>query len=106
MIVIKKGADVRGLQSVIWDMLYDIEPFYAEEDLDLVITAALDGKHKEGSFHYLGLAVDIRTRTLKNPRDMFERIQSVLADAFDIILHKTHIHIEYQPKNQKERLHH
>jgi len=104
MIGLKDGVDVRGLQPVMWDMIYDIEPFYAEQDLVLIITAALDGKHKEGSFHYLGLAIDIRTRTLVEPRDMYERIKSVLADAFDVVWHETHIHIEYQPKNQDERI--
>lgn len=104
MIGIKQGVDVRGLQPVMWDLIYDIEPFYAEEDLVLIITSALDGEHSHGSLHYSGMAIDIRTRTLSEPRDMYERIKSVISGAFDVVLHTTHIHIEYQPKNQKERI--
>jgi len=104
MIGLKDGVDVRGLQPVMWNMIYDIEPFYTEHDLVLIITAALDGKHSIGSLHYVGLAIDIRTNTLSDPKDMYERIKSVLADAFDVVWHETHIHIEYQPKNQNERI--
>ena len=104
MIGIKQGVDVRGLQPVMWDLIYTIEPLYKEQDLVLVITAALDGKHSFGSFHYLGLAIDIRTNTLSDPEKMYERIKQKISSAFDVILHTTHIHIEYQPKNQDERI--
>ena len=104
MIGLKQGVDVRGLQPVMWNMIYDIEPFYREQDLVLIITSGLDGIHGTGSLHYVGLAIDIRTKTLSEPRDMYERIKSVLAPAFDVVWHDTHIHIEYQPKNQDERI--
>lgn len=105
MIELKDGTDVRGLHSILWAMIYDIEPFYAEQGLALTLTSALDGKHSKGSLHYSGLAVDIRTKTLSEPKDMYDRIKSVLADAFDVVWHDTHIHIEYQPKSQNERVH-
>ncbi len=102
MIVIKEGVDVRGLHPLMWKMIYDIKPFYDELGLDLVITAGLDGKHKVGSKHYSALAVDIRTRTLNDPRSMFVRIKSVLHAAFDVVLHRTHMHIEFDPKTPEE----
>lgn len=104
MIIIKQGVDVRGLHPFIWNMLYDIEPFYNELGLNLVITSALDGIHSRASLHYLGLAVDIRIRELNTPIDMFDRIKSVLHPAYDVVLESTHIHIEYQPKTQNERI--
>lgn len=104
MIGIKQDVDVRGLHPIMWDLIYDIEPLYEAEDLVLILTAALDGKHSYGSFHYLGLAIDIRTRTLSDPDDMFEKIKRKISPAFDVILHKTHMHIEYQPKTQDERI--
>ena len=104
MIRIKDRADVRGLQDVMWDMVYDINPFYNELGHDLTITEGTGGTHSRASLHYVGLAVDIRTRMLKDKYGMFERIKSVLSSGFDVVFHDTHIHIEYQPKSQEERI--
>jgi len=104
MIIIKQGVDVRDLHPIMWNLIYDIEPFYEEEGLDFVITAALDGVHMDFSKHYSGVGIDIRTRTLNDPREMFVRIKSVIHPAFDVVLHSTHMHIEYDPKNQDERI--
>jgi hypothetical protein len=54
-----------------------------------------------GSFHYSGLAVDIRTNDVP-PADvprLIARIKSCVGDDFDAILETDHIHIEFQPKN-------
>lgn len=104
MIAIKEGADVRGLHPVMWEMLYHIKPFFDEKKIHLTITSGTDGKHSNGSKHYVGLAVDIRTRTMKNPDAMFKKIQRVLSAGFDIVLEGTHIHIEYDPKNRGEMI--
>lgn len=104
MIIIKQGVDVRGLHILMWDMLYDIEPFFKEMNLDLWITSALEGDHSLKSRHYSGLAVDIRSRELRYPQDVYDRIKSVLHPAFDIVIEPTHFHLEYDPKTQDERI--
>lgn len=76
------------------------ERIYEEAGHDFVITACVDGKHKTGSLHYSGAAIDVRTRDLQ-PADVpkvLARIKSCLGDAFDILLETDHIHIEFQPK--------
>lgn len=67
----------------------------------LVVTSVADGTHREGSLHYQGRAIDIRTR---NARDDIDRqraaleLQACLGDQFDVVLEATHIHIEYDPE--------
>lgn len=65
------------------------------------ITAGLDGIHMEGSKHYTGNAVDLRNRyfTQEEQEEVFiELIESLDNDVYDLVHHKTHYHIEYDPK--------
>lgn len=64
------------------------------------ITAVFDGKHKSGSKHYIGDAFDLRIRHLNQLQklELFELIKNKLGKKFDVVLHSTHIHIEYDPK--------
>lgn len=67
---------------------------------EIWITSCCDGKHMEGSKHYEGLAVDLRTRHL-SPNDRL-RFASLLARAlgpeYDVVLEPTHLHVEYDPE--------
>ena len=71
-----------------------------EEGYTCTITSGMEGSHSRASLHYVGLAFDIRTRTM--PSGELERIREKLAerlgDTFDVVLESTHIHIEHQPK--------
>tara|TARA_Y100000114_G_scaffold50443_2_gene46041 strand:- start:2717 stop:3037 length:321 start_codon:yes stop_codon:yes gene_type:complete len=77
---------------------------YDKYTTDLVITSGSErsAKHSPTSLHYSGMAVDIRTRNL--PEGTKEEVYSLIKEAlnvdYDVILHSTHIHIEYQPKRQ------
>lgn len=104
MIVIKDGVDVKNLHPVMWDMIYRIKPFFDTAKIDLVITSGTDSKHGNGSLHYVGLAVDIRTKTMKNKKKMFKSIKAVLPSGYDVVPESTHLHIEYQPKTRFEML--
>ena len=50
--------------------------------------------------HYLGKAFDVRTRMMNEAQKQAaaSKIRSRLGDAFDVIVHKTHIHVEFDPK--------
>ncbi len=68
---------------------------------ELVITSVNDSEHMDGSLHYLGLAFDIRTHSMRKDQIdiFFKAIKDALGDSgFDIILESDHIHIEYDPK--------
>jgi len=67
---------------------------------ECIITSADDGQHMYGSLHYKKLAIDLRTNDLSEK--VKKKIHKALVDHFgedwDIILEKTHIHCEYDPK--------
>ena len=101
MIKIKNGADVRGLKDEIWDIVYETNKLYEQYGVDCVITSGLDGKHSKTSLHYLGYAVDIRIRNLKREGQaeyIVDKHKDLHDKLYDIILEKTHIHIEYDPR--------
>lgn len=64
------------------------------------ITSVNDGKHMNGSKHYVNKAIDLRV--LDMPKDMWQPVRNdlsnILGPDFDVILEKDHIHIEYDPK--------
>lgn len=75
-----------------------------------VLTSGNDGKHKEGSKHYTGNAIDLRTRHLglntglhaytarMYPTDIARELRLALAENYDVVLESDHIHVEYDPK--------
>ena len=97
---IKPGASLRGLRPEMSVALTIIFRVFASEGYDCVVTCGTDGSHSRNSLHYVGLAVDVRRRHL--PKNMPERIagdlREVLAGEFDVVLERTHIHVEYQPE--------
>jgi hypothetical protein len=92
---------------VLWDMEpYLVDVFDLIDDVtrmiagrDAVITSGREGKHSEGSLHYRGCAVDLRTwgMTPSVQREYVEVLSEVLGDDFDVVLELTHVHVEYDP---------
>lgn len=98
---IKKGVSLNGLTTQILLALFIAERVWDEYGQELVITAGSEGKHSVDSLHYSGNAVDLRTRYFYNPEQIKEvaRVLRIkLGTDFDVVVHKTHIHIEYQPR--------
>lgn len=68
---------------------------------DMTITSGTDGKHMEGSKHYTGDALDIRSSVFPDydARSLFLiELRNRLGKDYDIVIEKDHIHIEYDPK--------
>lgn len=67
---------------------------------EIVITAILDGKHMTGSKHYDGNAFDMRIwiYTEDELKTLVSNLRDNLGKDYDIVLHKTHLHVEYDPK--------
>lgn len=65
-----------------------------------IVTSTTDGQHINGSLHYQGLAVDIRTRDLSSStKDALGlQLRIALNLLCDVVVENDHIHIEYQPK--------
>lgn len=98
--MIKKGVKAAGLKPEILLAIQEAREILREFNVDLVITALLDGEHMVGSLHYKGLAFDMRTKHLLKPDRavVAARLRVALGPEYDVVLHKTHIHVEYDPK--------
>lgn len=72
---------------------------------EAICTSALEGKHRSGSLHYRGHAIDLRTNDLplSTKYRLLEELRSELGDGYDIIIEhvgrpQEHIHLEWDPK--------
>ena len=98
--IIKDGVSVKGLQPEILVALFVADTIWSTHGQRLVVTAGTDGEHKEGSLHYEGLAVDLRTRYFDDMQKQWveQELRDALGYEYDVVLEPTHIHVEYDPK--------
>lgn len=79
----------------------------------VVITSITDGTHSRKSLHYVGRAVDVRfmgrhrmggvlggseSHSMERTRDWAVRLRQQLGVAYDVLVEKDHLHIEWDPK--------
>lgn len=95
---LKPGVNLLGVQWQLFEASIKIEPIFNSAGAELVITSGVDGKHMIESLHYKGLALDFRTRDLKDPQDILKAVKAMLGQEFDVVLEKDHLHVEFQPK--------
>lgn len=71
-----------------------------------IITSGTDGEHMAGSLHYVGLAVDLRTRDL-TPVEVSKLVAALrkrlnggatVDTPYNVVVESEHIHVEYDPK--------
>ena len=93
---VKPGVIMEGLKKPMLDVIPIIADIYNRYSATLVITSALDGKHKNGSFHYLGLAIDTRIWAFDAATlpAVLADLRSALGPKFDVVLEGNHFHIE------------
>lgn len=97
----KKGVEFDSMHSALLAILPEVdEIFLKRAGRRAIITSAREGKHKVGSKHYQGRAIDLRTRDLTGPtvQEIVADLKRRFDDFFDIVLESTHIHLEYDPK--------
>jgi hypothetical protein len=110
-LVLKPGVGIRGIQPETAVAISIVHNILAAHGIDCVITSIADGKHGHGSLHYVGKAFDVRHGGDGTPQTyggafiapilrpkLQNEFQNALGDEFDVILEKTHFHIEHQPK--------
>lgn len=98
---IKEGANLQGLHFMTRPMMVQADEVWKNHGQELVVTSGLEGTHSAGSLHYCGRALDFRTRfwEREEQEEVYKELRARLSTkAFDVILHKTHIHVEYDPK--------
>lgn len=64
-----------------------------------IYTSGTEGEHQPGSLHYVGKAVDLRTRDLTSLQvvQLLGSLRAWLGEDFDVIDEGDHIHVEYDP---------
>jgi hypothetical protein len=96
---IKAGVIINGLSINMRPALIQADKIWREAGQELIITAGLDGVHSARSLHYYGLALDFRTRYFDTATrsQVLKELTIALGSDFDVILHSTHLHVEYDP---------
>ena len=96
---IKEGANIQGMDIKVRPILIIADKLWHKYGQELVITAGLDGAHSAGSLHYYGLAVDMRTRYFDKATQakITAELKRRLGYNYDVVLHSSHIHAEYDP---------
>lgn len=103
---IKPGtwSPLAGLRLEMRPALIVCERIMKAHGVELVITSGLDGEHSAGSWHYYGLAIDIRTRQLSGPTEVEQvanEIRAALGAPFEVLSEGDHIHVEYDMESAK-----
>lgn len=81
-----------------------VEDAFSSIGCDTIVTSGNDGKHKDGSYHYVGRAFDFRTKHTGRSTAVVEAVKKELCPlGFDVILEdlhgpNEHLHCEYDPK--------
>lgn len=107
MFKLKKGVMLDKVQPQMVVAAMVVCSIYEEAGYDCTITSGNDGVHSTGSLHYRGLALDFRTRNV--PEDLRDDLQRAVQVAlngeasnfvgdYDVVLEKTHLHVEYDPQ--------
>jgi len=73
---------------------------YHAYDYSCIQTSGLEGQHGWSSEHFKGDAWDFRIRHVaeEDLQQIYKTIDIGLGPDFDVVLEKTHLHIEYDPK--------
>ena len=98
---VKEGVKIAGLRPEILLAIQVADLVYLKITGEEVwITEITGGTHGRGSLHYVGQAIDIRTRGLSKETiaNIALEIRERLGENYDVVIESNHIHIEFQPK--------
>ena len=104
---IKQGVSIEKLDIRMQRVLKAVEIIWKSHGEEAVITAGdkftyENGKfiHSVGSLHPFGLALDFRHRYFSGPVKAIiaNELENELGSDYDVVIERTHIHIEYDPK--------
>lgn len=73
-----------------------LQEVWQKHGLTPLITSTTDGEHMDGSYHYTGQALDLRTKDIPSDKrkKVAEDLQAKLGPGSQVILEADHIHVE------------
>lgn len=100
MLKIKPGVSLKGVQPQVLPIMLIAAAIYQGFGLDAVVTSGTDGRHREGSLHYRGLALDLRSNNLtaEQAASVGRQLRAALGAEYDVVIEGDHIHVEFDPK--------
>lgn len=98
---LKTGVTISELTPQMALAHAEIKGVFQDYGFACTITSGDDSKHSPHSLHYVGRALDYRTRHIKSVatrKVVRNAIAETLGENFDVVLEPTHIHVEYDPE--------
>ena len=94
------NIDLAMIDPRMWEAVPKIKVCFEQYGVDCIITCGRNGKHSAQSKHYYGQALDFRTRMLTGGQKakLFADVEAALGNNFDVVLEKTHLHVEFDQK--------
>jgi len=104
-VLTKQGAWIAEINDWFLDLLQCLDEVWSRWGDTPTITSGGDGKHMEGSYHYINRAWDIRVWGLHNPQTEADQLRDRLNETgnewrvlYGDEHHKDHMHVEVHPK--------
>jgi len=96
--MIKDGVRLVGLQPQMVLAFVICEPILKEYGQSIVITSGSDGRHSNGSRHYCGYGMDLRTRDMADDskQKATDTIKLALGGEYYVQLESNHLHISWK----------
>ena len=101
----KEGVNLYGLEPVMRPVLKAADQIWIDHGRSegVTVTSTVDSVHSAGSWHPYGYAVDFRTNYFTDEeRLMVYTLLKQVLPRYDVVLHKTHIHVEIGDELAKE----
>lgn len=99
---IKHNVNVNGMKPEILLATIIAKDVYLANGVEMVITSVTDGNHGDFSRHFLGMAVDLRTRNIPGEsvrQKIIKELKYNLGPQYKVLDEKTHFHISFKPKD-------
>jgi len=96
--------DPTGLKPEITIVIPIIGMLSEQFHKEVILSSGTDREHSSKSLHYVGLAIDFYWDHFNGydedgaEHQLGRLLASALGPRYDVVIHGTHIHIEYQPK--------
>ncbi len=95
--MIKKGVKANGIKAEMVLAYVMAKPILEKHGQSAVITSLCDGVHSRQSRHYIGYAMDLRTRdmAIDDKQKVADKIADALGDEYFVLLESDHIHVQF-----------